>query len=176
LVFCCPAKTLCDFGVSEINLIKPSPKNLLDTVNLPVVESAGGLICNRYHHILLIFKRGKWDMPKGRVENKQCREDSALREVNEETGLAVEKLTVEGKLVSTWHTTRHNNTKYLKKTHWFLMRYDGDDDETQPQVEEGIIECRWVHLSDLPGYRELLPVRIDYVVDFWHQNLAYMPR
>ena len=66
-------------------------------------------------------------MPKGRVENKQCREASALREVNEETGLAVEKLTVEGKLVSTWHTTRHNNTKYLKKTHWFLMRYDGDE-------------------------------------------------
>lgn len=114
-------------------------------------------------------------MPKGRVENKQCREESALREVNEETGLAIEKLTIEGKLVSTWHTTRHNNTKYLKKTHWFLMRYDGEDDQTQPQVEEGIIECRWVHLSDLRSYRELLPVRIDYVVDFWHQNLAYVP-
>ena len=56
------------------------------------------------------------------------------------------------------------------------MRYDGDDDETQPPVEGGIIECRWVHLSDLPGYRELVLVRIDYVVDFWHQNLAYMPR
>ena len=115
-------------------------------------------------------------MPKGRVEDKQCREQSALREVHEETGLAINKLTVEGKLVSTWHTTRHDNIKYLKKTHWFLMRYDGDDDETEPQVEEGIIECRWVHLSELPVYRELLPVRIDYVVDFWHQNLAYFPR
>tara|TARA_B100001093_G_scaffold181651_1_gene174327 strand:+ start:934 stop:1308 length:375 start_codon:yes stop_codon:yes gene_type:complete len=123
-----------------------------------------------------MFKRGKWDMPKGRVEDRACREQSALREVNEETGLALDKLTVEGKLVSTWHTTRHNNIKYLKKTHWFLMRYDGDDDATNPQVEEGIIECRWVHLSDLPTYRALLPVRIDYVVDFWHQNMAYTPR
>tara|TARA_B100000886_G_C20318588_1_gene447095 strand:- start:296 stop:763 length:468 start_codon:yes stop_codon:yes gene_type:complete len=151
-------------------------KTLINTLSLPVVESAGGLVCNRRHHILLIFKRGKWDMAKGRVEDLKCPQTSALREVNEETGLAIDKLTVEGKLVSTWHTTRHQNIKYLKKTHWFLMRYDGDDDQTCPQVEEGIIECRWVHLSDLSAYRQLLPVRIDYVVDFWHQNLAYSPR
>ena len=56
------------------------------------------------------------------------------------------------------------------------MQYDGDDDDTRPQVEEGIIECRWVHLSDLPAYRELLNARVEYVVDFWHKNLAYVPR
>ena len=123
-----------------------------------------------------MFKRGKWDMPKGRVDEGDSREASALREVNEETGLAIDKLSIEGKLVSTWHTTRHENIKYLKKTHWFLMRYDGEEDTTIPQIEEGIIECRWVHLSDLPAYRELLRVRIEYVVDFWHQNLAYAKR
>ena len=46
------------------------------------------------------------------------------------------------------------------------MDYDGNDDDTDPQVAEGIIECRWVHLSDLPDYRELLRARINYVVDF----------
>ncbi|MBK15047.1 MAG: NUDIX hydrolase, partial [Porticoccaceae bacterium] len=77
-------------------------KTLINTLSLPVVESAGGLVCNRRHHILLIFKRGKWDMAKGRVEDLKCPQTSALREVNEETGLAIDKLTVEGKLVSTW--------------------------------------------------------------------------
>ena len=83
--------------------------DLAGTVNLPVIESAVGLVCNHYHHILLMFKRGKWDMPKGRIEAGQGREISALREVNEETGLDINKLTITGKLVSTWHTTRHGN-------------------------------------------------------------------
>lgn len=152
------------------------PSNLKETIGLPVVESAGGLICNNQNHLLLMFKRGNWDMPKGRVEPGQSREISALREVCEETGLDSKKLTIKGKLVSTWHTTRHENTKYLKKTHWYLMHYDGGDDETIPQLEEGIIQCRWVHLSDLPKYRQLMRVRVDYVVDFWHKNLAYQPK
>jgi len=150
--------------------------SLKKAINLPIIESAGGLVCNRNHHVLLMFKRGKWDMPKGRLEEGFGPETSALREVNEETGLDIDKLTIEGKLVSTWHTTRHQNINYLKKTHWYLMVYDGDDDDTYPQVEEGIIECRWIHLSDLPKYRELLRARINYVVDFWHKNLAYFPR
>ncbi|NRA42249.1 MAG: NUDIX domain-containing protein [Pseudomonadales bacterium] len=150
--------------------------SLESTIGLPIIESAGGLVCNHYHHILLMFKRGKWDMPKGRVEPQQSYEDCALREVNEETGLSLERLSITGKLVPTWHTTSHRGVKYLKKTHWYVMEYDGDDDDLNPQVEEGIIECRWVHLSDLPQYRELLRTRVDYVVDFWHQNLAYVPR
>ena len=149
---------------------------LVDALNLPVIESAGGLICNDSQHILLMFKRGKWDMPKGRIEADSTKEDSALREVQEETGLNIKKLIVQAKLVSTWHTTRHSNVRYLKKTHWFLMHYNGKDDDLEPQVEEGIIECRWVHLSDLPEYRELLRPRINYVIDFWHENLAYVPR
>ena len=69
----------------------------------------------------------------------------------------------------------HNKIKYLKKTHWYLMQYDGDDDAA-PQVEEGIIECRWIHFSDLPAYRETLCAHVVYVVDFWHTNMAYAPR
>lgn len=150
--------------------------DLVNTINLPVIESAGGLVCNRYHHVLLMFKRGKWDMPKGRIDDKQSTELAALREVHEETGLSTKRLTIKGKLVSTWHTTSHNKKNYLKKTHWYWMEYDGNDDDTTPQVEEGIIECRWIHLSDLPAYRELLRPRINYLLDFWHENLAYFPR
>lgn len=150
--------------------------SLKSTIDLPIIESAGGLVCNKNHHILLMFKRGKWDMPKGRIDLGQTKTEAALREVEEETGLKADKLNIKGKLVSTWHTTSHNNIKYLKKTHWYLMQYNGADDDTAPQVEEGIIDCRWIHISDLPTYRESLRSRIDYVVDFWHKNLAYQPR
>jgi 8-oxo-dGTP pyrophosphatase MutT (NUDIX family) len=154
----------------------PKAPSLMESLDLPVIESAGGLVCNKNHHVLLMFKRGKWDMPKGRIEEGTSREESALREVQEETGLNIKKLQIQSKLVSTWHTTRHQNIRYLKKTHWFLMQYDGKDDDTEPQIEEGIIECRWIHLSDLPVYRATLRARIEYVLDFWHSNLAYVPR
>ena len=45
------------------------PDSLRQTIDLPVIESAGGLVCNHQNHILLMFKRGRWDMPKGRVDD-----------------------------------------------------------------------------------------------------------
>ena len=146
--------------------------NLKKTIGLPLKVSAGGLVCNDDHHILLIYKRGKWDMPKGRIEEDGI-PASALREVSEETGLSLDRLKIEGKLPSSWHTTMHDGVRYLKKTHWFMMNYDGHDDDVSPQYEEGIIECRWIHLSDLPEYLGLMRARIHYVIDFWHKNLAY---
>lgn len=149
--------------------------SLAKTVGLPLIESAGGLVCNDDNCILMIFKRGKWDLPKGRIESDE-RTIAALREVNEESGLVFDKLEITGELPPTWHTTRHGNTSYLKKTHWFLMHYHGHFDDVKPQVEEGIIDCRWVHLCDLGQYREKIHPRINYVIEFWHKNLAYVPR
>ena len=53
------------------------------------------------------------------------------------------------------------------------MRYNGKDADVTPQIDEGIIECRWVHLSELDSYRPLILTRIQYVIDFWLDNLAY---
>ncbi len=154
---------------------QPDKFTLASTLDLPLIESAGGLVCNDDNCILLMFKRGKWDLPKGRVDDDE-RTVAALREVHEETGLTFKKLEITGKLVPTWHTTRHGNTKYLKKTHWYQMRYHGHFDDVSPQVEEGIIECRWVHLSDLGKYQDKIHPRINYVIEFWHKNMAYAPR
>lgn len=149
--------------------------SLTNTVDLPLIESAGGLVCNDDNCILMMFKRGKWDLPKGRVE-KDDTTVAALREVHEECGVKLKKLEITGKLPPTWHTTKHSGTSYLKKTHWFLMHYHGHSDDVEPQVEEGIIECRWVHLSELGQYRDKIHPRINYVIEFWHKNLAYVPR
>ncbi len=149
---------------------------LKQTLDMPTLVAAGGLVCNRHHHILLIFKRGKWDMPKGNVKREQDRTTTALREVHEETGLDMDRLSIEGKLVSTWHTTTRQKSRFLKKTHWYLMQYDGGDDDTDPAINEGIVRCRWVHVSDLPDYLELFTARVNYVIDFWQKNLAYVAK
>ncbi|MEE9194138.1 MAG: NUDIX domain-containing protein [Thermodesulfobacteriota bacterium] len=148
--------------------------NLIKTLGLPVIQSAGGLVYNNDYHILLIFKKGKWDLPKGGLSAKESSHiKTAVREVNEETGIDKDKLEVKGKIVSTWHSTRNKKGQVLKKTHWYLMHYNGKDADVIPQLAEGIIECRWVHLSDLDSYRPLILTRIQYVIDFWLENLAY---
>lgn len=152
------------------------PNTIAATVKLPEIKAAGGLVYNDRFHILLIFKRGKWDLPKGRLEPRANAMETALREISEETGLDKTKLTPEGKLPYTFHTTRHEKIKYLKKTNWYLFRYRGDDTAVAPLLAEGIIECKWVHLSELNAYRSSLLPRIEYIIDFWLQNLAYTPR
>lgn len=151
--------------------------SLIKTMGLEMVESSGGLVYNDDFHILLIYKRGKWDLPKGMLNSKSSSfVKTALREVSEETSLDKSKLTVDGKIVSTWHRTRYKKDQVLKKTHWFLMHYSGKDDDVKPEISEGIIECRWVHISDIDSYRMQMLTRIQYVIDFWLDNLAYSPR
>ncbi len=162
---------------SKIKKMSPITNSTLkQTLDMPTLVAAGGLVCNRHHDILLIFKRGKWEFPKGNVKRGQDRAASALREVHEETGLDIARLSIQGRLVSTWHTTTRQKTRFLKKTHWYLMQYDGGDDDTDPEINEGIVRCRWVHISDLPDYRELFAARINYVIDFWQKNLAYVTK
>ncbi len=106
-----------------------------------IIEAAGGIVNNSEGEILFIKRLGKWDLPKGKMEKGESREESAVREIEEETGLA----NVE--LVQFINTTYHiyverNGDKVLKCTHWFEMNYSGED-TSKPQIEEGITEVAW---------------------------------
>ncbi len=103
-----------------------------------IIEAAGGIVNNPDGEILFIKRLGKWDLPKGKMEKGESREESAVREIEEETGLS----NVE--LVRFINTTYHiyierNGDKVLKCTHWFEMNFDGED-TSKPQIEEGITE------------------------------------
>src|SRR5262245_20291408 len=52
-----------------------------------LVQAAGGLVWNDTGKVLLIFRKGMWDLPKGKADEGEKLEDCALREVQEETGL-----------------------------------------------------------------------------------------
>jgi 8-oxo-dGTP pyrophosphatase MutT (NUDIX family) len=105
------------------------------------LKAAGGLIKNLNDEFLLIYRRGKWDLPKGKLNNGESFEEAALREVEEECGIT--GMQIIKPLLSTYHTYPYKDGTALKKTSWYEMIYKGKD-EPRPQIEEDIEEIRWV--------------------------------
>ena len=108
------------------------------------ILAAGGLVFNDNDELLMIFRREKWDLPKGKLDNGESLEECALREVKEETGLKKLQL---GKLINTTvheYTDPYSDEEVLKETHWFKMAAPGSQ-ELMPQADEGIKEIVWVN-------------------------------
>jgi len=108
--------------------------------NYKIIEAAGGLVYNEEGKILMIFRRDYWDLPKGKIDPGETKEEAAVREVEEETGLQHIKLG--SFLGETYHTYRTNSGKrILKRTYWFRMNAPKQD--LIPQAEEDIEEAIW---------------------------------
>jgi 8-oxo-dGTP pyrophosphatase MutT (NUDIX family) len=107
---------------------------------LPLVEAAGGLVKNVANEVLFIFRNGKWDLPKGKTEKGEDIKETAIREVEEETG--AKGLVITDFLMNTYHVFKRNGEYRLKLSHWYAMKtaYDGD---LFPQEEEGIMQVEW---------------------------------
>lgn len=109
------------------------------------ITAAGGLVINDRKEILLIERRGVWDLPKGKTELNESIEQSALREVQEETGL--NHLYIEEFLCNTYHYYNFKGEDVIKTTYWYKMQ-GSILDTIQPQAEEEITAVKWVP----PGY------------------------
>jgi len=105
------------------------------------VKAAGGLVINEKNEILFIFRSGVWDLPKGHVELNETDEHTALREVEEETGLASLQLMEE--LVITRHFYFTKGKWEVKMTKWFLM-LTREPGILRPQFSEGIEKAEWI--------------------------------
>lgn len=106
-----------------------------------IIEAGGGMVFNPIGELLMMLRRGQWDMPKGKLDEGETIEACALREVEEETGISNLKLC--GKLQTTYHTYPFQGKTVLKPSHWYKMEYSGNE-ELVPQTEEDITELRWV--------------------------------
>jgi 8-oxo-dGTP pyrophosphatase MutT (NUDIX family) len=115
------------------------------------VTAAGGVVENEKGEILLIFRRGKWDLPKGKLDKGETIEQCALREVMEETGLS--NVVLKHPLTITYHTYDEFGKHILKDSHWFQMTVSGKQELT-PQTEEDIHEIKWVKKNELNKYFE----------------------
>lgn len=114
-----------------------------------LIQAAGGIVYNEHNEALMIFRRGKWDLPKGKLEDGETLEQCAVREVEEETGLKNVRLI--SALTITWHTY-HEGTKFiLKESHWYTMEVSGDQ-LLVPQTDEDITELKWVPKEELHSY------------------------
>lgn len=131
--------------------INPDTDAMLDTVKsyFNILVAAGGLITNQEEEILLMFRRGKWDLPKGKQDEGENLEACALREVEEETGL--HSITLEHKITETLHFYTYKEKKILKHTYWYKMKFTGTE-LTIPQIEEDIVDIQWVKPENLSKY------------------------
>lgn len=134
-------------------------------MELKTIFAAGGLVYNDQQELLMIFRRGKWDLPKGKLDEGESLEACALREVQEETGLT--SLTG-GPLIGITHHEYFDTwlqETVNKETHWYRMHAPGHQ-PLVPQESEDITAIEWVSQS---GIAERLQQSYDTIISIVHQ-------
>ncbi len=136
-------KMINEPGISGIIYLCASPDQAWNdfVAMFTLVEAAGGIVKNESDEVLVIFRKKKWDLPKGKLDYDETPGQAAVREVKEECG--IQNLELGSFLMKTFHTYLEKNKSILKKTHWFSM-YGMDDEELIPETEEDIEEVRWM--------------------------------
>lgn len=110
-----------------------------------VVKACGGLVLGDEGKYLFIYRRGSWDLPKGKMESGETKKQTAVREVEEETAVKIDELT--GKLCKTNHTYKcRSGRRCIKKSYWYLMR--AKQNTLKPQREEDIEKAEWLTLEE----------------------------
>lgn len=104
-----------------------------------IIKAAGGVVFNG-NKMLLMFRRGVWDLPKGKLDDGESSRQGAAREVEEETGVRV---SVGERICTTWHTYALNGNRILKRTKWYRMSVV-DDSRMSPQADEDIERLAWL--------------------------------
>ena len=112
------------------------------------IKAAGGLVENPHSDILMIYRLGKWDLPKGKVDDGETIREAATREVEEECG--VSGLSITASMPETDHIYYDNNGRWiLKTTYWFRMNALNWK-QPIPQKKENIEAVKWVKKKDVP--------------------------
>lgn len=129
------------------------------------VTAAGGVVYQQNENdtlkVVLIYRRGVWDLPKGKLEEGETIKECAVREVAEEIGLTNHPK-ISFNLADTYHEYEEGGIRFGKTTHWFGMRMESvPDNGFKPQIEEDIKKIRWVTIpkaKELVGYENLVDV------------------
>jgi len=142
------AEFQADTSIHSINIYGPHINHIWKIFRIYFTEvgAAGGLVRHSSGKFLFIEKKGKLDLPKGHIDEGEDAETCALREVSEECGISGH--TIVKALEPSYHTYSWEGISYLKKTNWFLMKYNGPM-ITEPQINEGITKVEWLSPDEL---------------------------
>ena len=154
----------------KIFLYHPKKSELLKVFKskIKVIFASGGIVKNDNNQILFIYRRGKWDLPKGKAEKGESIRETAVREVIEETG--IEKLKIDKYFSNTFHIIRNNKKYFLKETSWFLMSSNFKG-KLKPQLTEGIKSVKWKTFDDAKKIKKKTYGNISIILtDFLKQN------
>jgi len=132
------------------------------------IIAGGGVVVNEKNQVLFIYRRKKWDLPKGKLDPGEDIKACAIREVMEETG--IRNLTIGNLIMVTSHSYEENGLNMQKETHWFEMKASTVDNSTlTPQLEEDIEKIEWVSLENLEEYLSDTYTTIQQVLNCWNR-------
>ncbi|MFS4482171.1 NUDIX hydrolase [Hyunsoonleella sp. 2307UL5-6] len=136
-------RKLNNSSIKEARLVHKNEKKLLKKFlkKAPNVIAGGGKVYNDKGKVLFIFRNGKWDLPKGKAEKNETIEETAIREVEEETG--VKGLKIVKPIETTYHMFKRRGRYRIKITYWFEMKTSFDG-KLYPQEKEGITKVKWL--------------------------------
>jgi len=126
------------------------------------IKAAGGLVKNGEGDYLFIYRLGKWDLPKGKVDGDEQMKETAVREVEEECGIKIDYLGP--KIMSTYHMYNMKGTLVLKKTNWYEMGVNKIP-KLKPQHEEDITEAVWLSKTKFDKIRKNTYPLIEDILD-----------
>ncbi|HLW50088.1 MAG TPA: NUDIX domain-containing protein [Sphingobacteriaceae bacterium] len=134
-------------------LIHPESKSVFRklTDGFRLIKAAGGIVKNGKGEYLFIFRLGKWDLPKGKVDEREKVAEAAVREVEEECGIKIHYRGMH--LTNTFHLYQLKGELVMKKTKWYEMGINGSPKLT-PQKEEDITKAVWLDSEDFDKVRK----------------------
>lgn len=126
------------------------------------IIAAGGLVINENNELLMIFRRKKWDLPKGKLDDGETIAECAVREVKEETGLTDVKQGAFLGITLHEYADKHVKKDVIKESHWYKM-YADKDAKLVPQEEEDIEKIIWADKKKIEeclknSYRNIIEI------------------
>lgn len=129
-----------------------------------LLERAAGGIVFKENSVLSIYRLKRWDFPKGHVEMGETDNQTAIREVMEETG--IDELSICKDLGYTYYVFSRNNQFILKETHWYQMQTTSNK-ILVAQAEEGIEKATWIPINNI---NTVISNTYPSLIDLWKRN------
>ena len=121
---------------------------------IKVIKAGGGIVKNSLNQILFIYRRNKWDLPKGKMDAGESIDQTAIREVLEETG--AKGLEIINLNAVTYHVFKNDNKFFLKETTWYNMKANNSSNLI-PEEKEGITKVVWKNKAEILNKKNIYP-------------------